>query len=355
MRAVYFERHGGPDVLRVGTRPAPSPGRDEVAVRLDAAALNHLDLWVRGGLPGLTPPLPHVCGSDGTGIVCELGPGAAQILDAEGTEGVAEGERVVINPGLSCRACRSCRAGEHSLCRAFRLVGEHADGTFAERVIVPAWNVHPAPAHLAPAEAAALTLAHVTAWRMLVTRGRLRAGETVLVKGIGGGVALAALQLAVGLGATVVVSSRDPTKLARARALGAADGIDAGEPLPKRARELTEGRGFDVVVDSIGGDGWTDSLGALARGGRLVTCGATAGARPQTQIQRIFWNQLEVIGSTMGSDADLAQMLAFVARTKLVPVVDRIYPLEEAPAAYARLEAGAQLGKIVLAIDQEGA
>ncbi|NOZ79065.1 MAG: zinc-binding dehydrogenase [Acidobacteria bacterium] len=341
MRALYFEKHGGTGELRLGGRPLPEPGPGQVRIRLKAAALNHLDLFVLGGMPGIEIPLPHIGGADGAGVVDAAGPGVS---------GVAVGDEVIFNPGLACGGCELCRKGEQSLCVRFGIVGEHVDGTFAEAVVVPAGNVAPKPAHLGWEEAAALPLTFLTAWRMLLNRGGLRAGETVLIHGIGGGVALACLQLAKMAGARVFVTSRSEAKLASARELGADEVIPAGANVAREVRRLTAKRGVDVVVDSVGEATWLQSLKAAAKGGRILTCGATSGPNPAEEIRLIFWNQLSIIGSTMGSDEDWRRMLGAVTSSGLKPVVDEVVPLDEGRKAYERLVAAEQLGKIVLTI-----
>jgi len=339
---LYFEEHGGVDRLQFGERPEPEPGRGEVRVRLKAAALNHLDLFVLAGMPGIPIGLPHIGGADGAGVVDALGPGV---------EGVEVGAEVVFDPGLSCGSCEFCRAGEHSLCVRFGVLGEHCDGTFAERVVVAAASLAPRPAHLGWEEAAAFGLTYLTAWRMLFARGRARAGETVLIHGIGGGVSLACLQLAKLAGCRAIVTSRSEAKLARAAELGADHLLTADEQVARGVRALTAKRGADIVVDSVGEATWMQSLKAAARGGRVLTCGATSGPNPKEEIRLIFWNQLSVLGSTMGSRDDWRRLVAAVTAEGLRPVVDTVLPLAEGRAGYSRLEAAGQFGKIVLSID----
>ncbi len=340
MKAIYFEEHGGVDRIRFGERPLPEPGPGEVRVRLKAAALNHLDLFVLGGIPGVPVELPHVGGADGAGVVDAVGPGVT---------GVAEGDEVVFDPGLSCGSCEFCRKGEHSLCVRYGILGEHADGTFAEAVVVQAAGLAPRPEHLSWEEAAALPLTFLTAWRMLIARGGLAPGESVLIHGIGGGVALACLALAKMVGARVLVTSRSEEKLQRALELGADEAIPADDQVAREVRRLTGKRGVDVVVDSVGKATWMQSLKAAAKGGRIVTCGATSGPDPAEEIRLVFWNQLSIIGSTMGSREDWRRMMAAVRENGLRPVVDTVIPLEEGRRAYERMERAEQFGKIVLA------
>jgi len=339
MRALYFEEHGEPDRLRVGDRPLPEPGPGQVRVRLHAAALNHLDLWVLRGLPGVG--LPHIGGADGAGVVDQVG---------WGVSGVEVGQEVVFDPGISCGECESCRRGEQSLCVHFRVTGEQCDGTFAEAVVVQVASLAPRPSHLGWEDAAAFGLTYLTAWRMLFTRGGLRPGESVLVHGIGSGVSLACLQLARLAGARVLVTSRSADKLRRATELGADEVIPSGDEVARTARRLTGGRGVDVVVDSVGESTWLQSLKAAAKGGRVLTCGATSGPNPAEEIRLIFWNQLTIVGSTMGSRDDWRRLVAAVSARRLRPVVDSVIPLEEGQVAYERLARGEQFGKIVLAV-----
>jgi NADPH:quinone reductase-like Zn-dependent oxidoreductase len=342
MKALFLPEHGGLDALRHGDRPDPSPGPGEILVRVQAAALNRLDLFVLAGIPGVPIALPHVPGADGCGVVEALG---------AGVKGPPPGTRVVFQPGLSCGACEFCRAGEQSLCVTFRILGEHVSGTFAEKVAVPATNVFPAPARLTAAEAAAFPLAGLTAWRLLVTRAALRPGETVLIHGIGGGVSTFALQIAKLCGASrVIVTSSSPAKLARAKELGADDGLDSREDVGKRVRELTGKRGVDVVVDSVGAATWKHSLVAAARGGRIVTPGATSGPNPEEEIRHIFWKQLSILGSTMGTDREFTALLAAVGAGRVVPVVDAVFPLAEGRKAYERMQKSEGIGKIVLEV-----
>ena len=342
MKAAYLKAHGGPEVLEVGNIPDPIPGPGQVRLRMKAAALNHLDLFVRGGIPGVTLAFPHVVGADGAGEVESLG---------EGVSGFAVGDRVLVQPGLFCGRCEFCRAGEQSLCVSFRLMGEHVPGTIGELAIVPAENLHRVPAGLSWHDAAAFPLAWLTAWRMLVGRARLRAGEEVLIHGIGGGVAVAALGIAKLAGARVYVTSSSDTKLERARELGADVAINyRTADVEKEIRRLTAKRGVDVVVDSVGEPTWMTSLKAAAKGGRIVTCGATAGPNPAEEIRLLFWKQLSILGSTMSSVREFEELLKVIGDGRLRPVVDRVFPLDDAKEAFARMEKGEQLGKIVVEI-----
>lgn len=342
MKALCLKRHGTLAELELQELPDPHPREGEVRVALRAAALNHLDLFVVQGLPGLKLSFPHVGGADGAGVIAEVGAGVREWR---------EGDEVVFNPGLWCGACEFCRRGDEPLCPSFGIVGEHVPGTFAESVCVPAHNLSARPAHLSWEEAAAVPLTFLTAWRMLVTRARLAAGETVLVHGIGGGVALAALAIAKRLGATVFVTSSSDEKLARAAALGADAGINyRRSEVAKEIRALTGKRGVDVVVETAGEATWMASLRAAAKGGRIVTCGATTGPNPVEEIRLVFWNQLSILGSTMGSAADWGRMMEAVGEWRVTPVIDSLFPLSEGRSAYERLASGGHFGKIVMVI-----
>jgi NADPH:quinone reductase-like Zn-dependent oxidoreductase len=341
VKALLLTETGGLEHLQSGDMPRPvlsAPG--DVRVRLRAAALNRLDLWVVGGIPGMRYALPHLLGSDGAGVVEEIGPGGSPFQ---------VGDRVLINPGISCGECDWCAAGEQPLCQAFGILGEHRPGTLAEEIVVPGRNLALVPAGWSWAEAAALPLATITAWRMLTTRAALGPGETVLIWGIGGGVALAALRIARLLGARVIVTSGSAEKLARAGELGADLGINhATEDVPRVVREYTGRRGADVVIDSIGEKTWERSLRCLARRGRLVVCGATSGPMVTTDLRRLFWYQWSLLGSTMGSDAEFRAVAAESAAGRLRPEIDRVFPFADAIAAFRRLESGAQFGKVVV-------
>src|SRR5512140_730719 len=343
MKAVFLEKHGGNDVLSYGDRPDPAPKPGEVLVRLEAAALNRLDVFVRNGMPGVPVSFPHVPGADGTGVVEAVG---------EGVKGLTPGAKVVLQPGISCGRCEFCQSGDSSLCVDFKILGEHCSGTLAEKIAVPAQNVFPCPANLTVEEAAAFPLAAMTAWRMLITRARLRAGETVLIHGIGGGVSTFALQIAKVAGSSlVVVTTAGAEKAKKAKELGADVVLDYKEvDVGKKVREITSKRGVDVVVDSVGGPAWRTSLTAAAKKGRIVTCGATAGPNPEEEIRIIFWKQLDILGSTMGTAGEFRSLLSAVGAGKVRPIVDTVFPLSEARQAYERLEGGEGMGKVVLKI-----
>ncbi len=343
MKAAVIHEHGGLDRVKVEEIPGPEPGRGQVILEVRAAALNHLDIWVRKGRPGLSLRMPHVLGSDAAGVVAETG---------EGVEGLKPGDEVILNPGLSCGACEFCLRGEQSECPTFGIVGMTLPGTFAERVAVLAANLHPKPSHLSFEEGAALPLAHVTAWRMLMSRATLQAGESVLIHGIGGGVALAGLQLAKLANAEVIVTSSSDDKLARARDLGADHTINYSteEDVAACVKEMTSGRGVDVVFDAVGAATWPIDFSAVRRGGKIVICGVTTGASAETNLQSVYWNQLTVLGSTMGSHEDFRQMVRAVTASQLRPVVDSVVPLDRFLEAMSKMETGYQFGKIVLSV-----
>jgi NADPH:quinone reductase-like Zn-dependent oxidoreductase len=349
LKACVLRAAGGLDQVAVMDVPPPSePLREGLArVRVQAAALNHLDLFVLDGLPGTRPEFPHILGADGAGIVDAVGPGVMT---------VRPGDRVMINPGISDYTCEFCLRGEHSLCINYRLLGEHLPGTLAEYVVVPARNLAPVPRlepELTWAEAAAFTLVTLTAWRMVVTRAQVRADEWVLVWGVGGGVSLAAMRIAKLRGAKVIVTSSDDAKLEEARKLGADVTLNhKAQRVAQEVRALTNKRGVDVVVENVGEATWEDSLRCLAKAGRLVTCGATSGPKVVTDVRRLFWNQYTIMGSTMGNAAEYKAVVEALASGHLRPVVDRVYSLHEARAAFERLARGEQLGKVVISVGQ---
>jgi NADPH:quinone reductase-like Zn-dependent oxidoreductase len=345
MRALVLTAAGGLDRLRVADVPRPEIGRDdEVLVRVCAAALNRLDLFVVSGLPGVAHQFPHVVGADAAGVIEAVGPAAA---------GVRPGDRVMINPGISCGRCDACVAGEESLCERFQILGEHRAGTAAEYVVVPAANLAPVPEGMSWPQAAAFSLVTLTAWRMLTTRARLAPGETVLIWGIGGGVAQAALRIAKHLGARAIVTSGSDAKLAAARTLGADVTVNhATEDVVQVVREHTGRRGADVVVETVGEATWVRSLRALRRGGRLVLAGATTGPMLSLDARRLFWHQWSILGSTMGNRREYREIVALAARGELWPAVDLVVPLEDAVSAFERLARGEQTGKLVIEVSR---
>ena len=342
MRAVVIREHGGPDKLTLAEIPDPSPGPGEILVEVKAASVNHLDTWVRRGIPGVRYPLPLVPGCDGAGTVAALGPGIAA---------PEPGTRVALQPGLSCGRCAACLAGDDNLCRTYGILGETRDGTQARYVVVPAVNVMPISERLSFEEAAAFPLVFLTAWHMAVTRARIRPGETVLVHAGGSGVGTAALQIAKMLQARVLTTVGSRAKVERLRALGADEVILYREAsFADEVRRLTGKRGVDVILDHVGADTWEDDIRSLAAGGRLVVCGATSGHEPKTNLRYLYFKNLSLLGSTMGGKAELLQVLALIEAGRLRPVVDRVLPLEQVARAHELLGERAVLGKIVLAV-----
>jgi NADPH:quinone reductase-like Zn-dependent oxidoreductase len=343
MRCVVVREHGGPEKLRLEERPVPEPGPLQVRVKLRAIGLNHLDTWVRRGVPGHTFPLPLIPSSDGAGVVDALGPGAAAAA------GCKEGDAVVVLPGASCGACEACLSGVDQLCRRYHILGESCDGTSAEYVCVPVANVAPLPKGLSPEQAASVGLVFLTAWNMLVRRAELRAGETVLVHAGLSGVGSAAVQIAVLLGARVIATAGGPEKCARVAALGAHDVIDyRAVDFAAEVRTLTGKAGVNVVFEHVGEATFAGSMKCLARGGRVVTCGATTGGDVRISLHALFFKSLSILGSTMGSKGDLRTILRLVEQGRLRPVLDRALPLAQVGEAHRLLEAREALGKLVL-------
>ena len=343
MKAAVIHQHGDVETIRVEEISEPVLADGDVLVEVRAAALNHLDIWVRrGGRAKI--PLPHILGSDGAGVVAEGGAGG---------EGVASGDEVVINPALSCGRCEWCLRGQQSYCEHFGILGMAQAGTFAQYVVVPAACLGAKPRHLDFVQAAALSLAHLTAWRMAAGRARLQAGETVLIHGIGGGTAIAALQIAKLLSAVAVVTSSSDEKLSKAARLGADHTINyRTENVAERVKMLTGGRGADVAIDTVGAATWETNFQALCPGGRVVHCGVTGGPSAEVNIHALYWNQFTIMGSRLGSAEDFRQMLRAAEAAKLVPVVDSTFALEDVRDATGRMERGEQFGKIVLRIPE---
>ena len=342
MKSAFFTQHGPPAVLQYGELPTPEPGPGEVLVRIRAAAINRLDLWVREGWPGIRLTLPHISGSDGAGEIAALGPGVT---------GPAPGERVVINANIGCGECEHCLAGLDNQCSRWEMLGETRWGTHAEFVAVPAGNVYPVPDHFDLGAAAAAALVFQTAWHSLITRGRLQPGETVLVVGASGGTNTAYIQVAKLAGAEVYVVGSDRGKLALAESLGADHLIDrsAEENWSKTVYLLTGKRGVDVVVDNVGTT-FPQSFRAARKGGRILTVGNTGGAQFEIDNRYIFGKHLALIGSTMGPQAEFGRVMDLVYTGKLRPVIDRTFELADIRAAHERLERGEQLGKILLQV-----
>jgi NADPH:quinone reductase-like Zn-dependent oxidoreductase len=341
MKAAVIYENGDLDQIKVDDVPEPELEEGEVLIEVKAAALNHLDIWVRKGRPGLKLPSPHILGSDACGIVKK---------GSKDLKHVKNGDRVLINPGVWCGACEYCLRGEQNICPGYGIIGMARPGTFAKQVTVPSENVYPVPEHLNDSEAAALPLDHLTAWRMLMSRAKLLPGETVLIHGIGGGAALAGMQIAKLAGARVLATSSSNEKLKKAGDLGADEGINYNESkdVGKEAREWTNGRGFDVIFDSVGGATWEANFKAIRRGGRIVHCGVTGGAEAQVNISALYWNQVSVLGSTMGSQEEFRQMLNAVEANGIRPLVDSVTPLGKIKQCMERMEKGEQFGKIVV-------
>jgi len=344
MKAAAIQGFGDLDVLGVMDVKEPVAARGEVVLKVLCAGLNHLDIWVRKGRPGSQLAMPHVLGSDAVGVVAAVG---------EGVLSPKVGDQVVLYPGLNCGHCEFCRSGQQSLCANFGIMGMARSGTFAEKVAAPAENCYPKPAHLSDEEAGVLSLAHVTAWRMLMTRAQVKPGETVLIHGIGGGVAVAALQFAKMAGAEVLVTSSSNDKLSRARQLGADHTINyQKENVVDWVKQTTAGRGVDIALDAVGAATWPLDIASIRKGGRIVLCGVTTGAKGETDLRAFYWNQLNAMGSTLGSAEDFRQMLRAVTVNKLKPVVDVVFPLEKIREAMERMETAGQFGKIALKISR---
>jgi NADPH:quinone reductase-like Zn-dependent oxidoreductase len=342
MRCVVVREHGGTDKLRLEERPVPEPGPLQVRVKLRAIGLNHLDTWVRRGVPGHTFPLPLIPSSDGAGVVDALGPGAAAL-------GNKEGDAVVVLPGVSCGVCEACLSGADQLCRRYHILGESCDGTSAEYLCVPAANVAPLPKALSPEQAACIGLVFLTAWNMLVRRAELRAGETVLVHAGLSGVGSAAVQIARLLGAQVIATAGGAAKCAKVRALGAQHVIDhTATDFAAEVRALTGKAGVQVVFEHVGAATFAGSLKCLARGGRVVTCGATTGGNVQVSLHQVFFKSLSILGATMGSKGDLRTILRLFEQGRFTPVLDRALPMAQVAEAHRLLEAREALGKLVL-------
>jgi len=340
VKALAFHEHGGLDKLGYQDVADPKIGETDVLVRVRAAALNHLDLFVREGLPGLTLPMPFWTGCDIAGEVAHVG---AAVAD------VRVGDRVAVNPNLSCGLCEFCRKGEHSLCVKYGILGEHTHGGLAEYVKVDGRHVVPLPERVSYEHAAAFVLVNMTAWRMLVTQARLRAGEDLLILGVGGGVSSAAVQIGKLCGARVWVTSSSEDKLERARALGADECINyAKDDWVRVIAQKTGRRGVDVVLENVGAATWKGAIRTVAKGGRIVTCGATSGPIAETDIRLVFWKQLSIIGSTMSNDAEFHAVMSQLFSGRLTAVVDTVMPLRDGVDAQRRLAEGRQFGKIVL-------
>ncbi|HEY0081017.1 MAG TPA: zinc-binding dehydrogenase [Pyrinomonadaceae bacterium] len=343
MKAVVFKEHGAPEVLEYTERPEPSIKANEVLVEVRACALNHLDVWARRGLPGVEIPLPHILGNDIAGVVREVG---------EVVDWVKAGDEVMLQPGVSCGHCRECLSGADNMCAQYDILGYRRDGGYAQLVAAPAANVIPKPERLSWEEAAALPLVTVTAWHMLVGRASVQPGEDVLIHAAGSGVGSVGIQIAKLRGARVIATAGSEAKLERARELGADEVINyTRADWPKEVRRLTGKKGVEVVFEHTGAETWPGSILSLAKNGRLVTCGATSGFDASTDLRQVFYRHLSLLGSFMGSKAELLDAMKFVERGQIRGVVDRTLPLAEARRAHELIEDRAQFGKLVLRID----
>ena len=345
MQAVQFSDHGDTEVLEYSEFPDPDPDDDEVLVDVKAAALNHLDVWTRRGLPGIDLEMPHIPGSDAAGVVTAVGDDVTRF---------EPGDHVAVSAGVHCGHCEYCRDGDPTLCVNYHILGEHVRGVHAEQAAVPADNLVPVPDHVDWEVAGSASLVFQTAWRMLMTRAELQPGETVLVLGASGGVGHAALQIAKYAGAEVFATASSEQKLEYASELGADEVINyEADDFADEIRDITGKRGVDVVVDHVGAATWQNSLASLAKGGRVVTCGATTGPNPETDINRIFWNQLNVLGSTMGTPGEVDDVLDLVWEGHLEPRIREVVPMSEVDRAHEMLENRDGFGKVVVVPDSE--
>lgn len=343
MKAVVLHEHGGRERLTVEIIPDPEPGPGQVRVRVRAVALNHLDIWVREGLPHLKLEYPHILGSDIAGELDALG---------DGVNDLEVGQKVLLQPAVSCEACEACLSGHDNLCRKYAILGENTRGGYAQYIVVPRSSVLGYPGDLPFEQACCIPLTFQTAWQMAVRRAGVKAGQTVLIHGAGSGVTVAAVQIVKALGARAIVTSTKQWKLQRIAELGADHTIlSTGQSIRKEVKKLTEGRGVDVILDHVGGPLFAQNLGSVAWGGTIATCGATGGHEASMDLRQIFFKQIGIVGSTMGSKADLYEVLRLVQRGKLQPVMDRVFALDEAASAHEHLENGGQFGKVVLRVD----
>lgn len=349
MKAWRVESHGGPEVLKRVELPVPDPGPMQARIRIEAVGINHLDLWVRDGVPGHRFPLPLIPGCDAVGVIDAFGPGAEAALAGAGLKA---GSPVIANPISSCGQCQACLGGDDPLCPSFGIYGEHRDGGCADFAVYPVQNLIPRPGEITAEEAASLSIPFVTAWTMLERKARVKLGELVLIQAGGSGVSVAAIQIAKLLGADVITTVGSDDKAERARSLGADEVVNyKTAPFRDAVRKWVAARGrkgVDVVVDHVGGETFEESFKCLAWGGRLVTCGATAGAEIKIDLRRLFFKNLSVLGSTMGGKVDLVRVVGLVSRGKLKPVVDSVFPMAEYPKALAKVESRKIFGKVVV-------
>lgn len=340
MKAIIFEQHGGPDVLKLAEVPDPKIKSSELLIEVRACGLNHLDVWTRNGLPGIKIRLPHILGNDVAGVVRKVGALVTW---------VKAGDEVMLQPGVSCGHCAECLAGRDNMCDEYDIIGYGRDGGYAEFVAVPAANVVPKPKNLSWAEAAALPLVTLTAWHMLVTRAQVQPGEDVLVHAAGSGVGSIGIQIAKLRGARVITTASSDEKRAKARELGADETVDYTQgDWAREVKRLTNGRGVDIVFEHTGAATWPGSILSLKKGGRLVTCGATSGFDARTDLRHVFYRHLTILGSMMGSKADLLAAMKFIESGQIRAVIDRTLPLTDARKAHELMEDRAQFGKLVL-------
>lgn len=341
MKAIQYSQLGGPEVLQYIDVKNPVPKNGEILMRVKAAALNHVDIHYRKGMPGKKTNLPHIPGSDGAGVVEKISAGVMQLKI---------GQRILMNPGISCGKCEQCQQGEKSLCYKYEIMGHENQGTYAELISIPAENAIPLPDHIDFETAAASPLAYLTAWSMVVTKAQVKKNDMVLVMGAGSGVSMAAIQVCKMLGATVftTASTQEKMNLAKEK-LGVDEVLNYTKtPIDQEIRKLTNKKGCDVVIDHVGGEQWVPILRATRNGGTIVTCGATAGHDPQEDLRHIFFRQLRIFGSTMGNDEELKKVMNYIFEGKLKPIIDKVYPLKDASEAHHRMENRKSFGKIIL-------
>lgn len=342
MKSVYLNQHGDESVLQYGDLPEPVASPGKILVQIKACALNHLDLWVRSGLPALKLPMPHILGSDISGVVAAVGAGISH---------VTVGQEVIISPGVSCGHCEHCLSGVDNNCREYGVLGEHVHGGYAQFIAVPAQNIVPKPPNLTFIEAASFPLTFLTAWHMLVANCQVRPGDWVLILAAGSGVGVAAIQIAKLHNATVIAAASSETKLEKAQALGADFLINyEKQNFREEVRKLTDKRGVDIIFEHVGEKTWEDSIKSLANGGKIVTCGATTGYRAVTDLRYVFFKNLKIFGNIMGSKSEVLRITDFFNAGKFRPVIDRVLPLTEARAAHRILANREQFGKVVLEI-----
>ncbi|HEY4484901.1 MAG TPA: zinc-binding dehydrogenase [Nitrospiria bacterium] len=342
MKAAVFYENGGPEMLVMADLPVPAPGDDEVLIRVRACSINHVDIWVRQGIPAYKTIFPHISGCDIAGVVDTIG---------RGVSGIKPGDKVLVAPGLSCFRCAYCLSGRDNMCLTYKILGAHTPGGYAEYAVVPAVNVLAMPNILRFEDAASFPLAYLTAWHMLITRAELKAGQEVLVLAAGSGIGVAAVQIAKLAGAWVIAAAGRDDKLEKAKALGADEVINyQREDFSEKVRDLTGGKGVDIVFEHVGPETWEKSLTSLAKNGKLVTCGATSGAEARTDIRYVFSRQLSILGSMMGTRSELLEITKLMEIGKLKPVIDSIYPLAEARKAQERMLSRNIFGKLVLTL-----